>query len=288
MSEDFEFEDDEPVNARAGAPEPEPAASFDAFADEEVDASAAPAESVPPSDFSTKATVMPGSMSSKDFDAFAGENVGGEADPDAESPDDADIKPGQGKDLWTCPHCGSKNKPNRDNCRKCGKTVDEDVIVPLFSRPPVQLGALAGVIVLLFLIYSMATAVDVSLKQAGVDFIEENYHNNGSTVAGSGRVFRASSSDKQMEITIVFGRELTEKKPFGKLRYSTKSKEMTRGKTRTEKFIILRISNDDNSQQTLSKGDYAAFSATYGAVSDAGEPENHIFTVNASEVMWNK
>lgn len=56
-----------------------------------------------------------------------------------------DIRPGSAKDLWTCPHCGAGNKPQRTTCRSCGKSPKDAVAAPWFLRP-VALGVAGAVL----------------------------------------------------------------------------------------------------------------------------------------------
>ncbi len=275
MSDDFEFEDGEQVNKEAPK-----AAEFDAFADEEVDTKAAPP--APPAAARKSAPSSSDTADAKaGFDSF--DDVA-EEDPDAESANDDEIKPGQGKDLWTCPHCGAKSKPNRDTCRNCGKSPDEEVIIPLFSRPPVKFGAIGGAVVFLLILFSIATSVDVSLHQAGADYVGESYNDNGSTVAGTGRVYKVSAGKESTEVIIVFGEKVTIDKEFSKFRYSAKKNDVSSKGLASQSFVLLKITLDGGDISKIKKGAYLAFTGSYEAES---EIDRHIFAVNASNMEWN-
>ncbi len=100
--------------------------------------------------------------------------------PDSEN--EADIKPGQGKDLWTCPHCGAKNKPNRSECRSCGKKPTDPVAKPWYQQPLPLAGIGVGVIVLMIVI-SMFSGADVSHQTPRVGAIGRSV----SYIAGGGQ-----------------------------------------------------------------------------------------------------
>jgi hypothetical protein len=84
--------------------------------------------------------------------------------------DDADIKPGSGKDLWPCPHCGTKNKPSRTACRSCGKSPDAAKDRPFWFRPAFLGGVVGGFLVVLLLWF--VTRPDFSLKTPGTTALD--------------------------------------------------------------------------------------------------------------------
>ncbi|NRA40094.1 MAG: hypothetical protein HRU15_18260 [Planctomycetes bacterium] len=278
MSDDFEFEDDEPVkkDVKAAAP------VFDAFADEDVgSAQEEPAPASAPE--SSPEKTSPSSPGAKaDFDAFA--DVG-EEDPDADSAADAEIKPGQGKDLWTCLHCQSKNKPNRDTCRKCGKTAEDEVIIPLFSRPPVKFGAIGGAVFIVLMVIMSALTVDVSLPAVGADAMGEDYTNNGVRIAGSGRIFKLSTAADTCSVTVAFGYQCRDDKVFNKLRYSVKNNELTRGAMGGQKFLILKLSKSNGALSDFAKGKYIAFSVAYSLDGET-DSEQNIYAIDESDVEF--
>ena len=89
----------------------------------------------------------------------------GPAAPAPAAAEDSDLKPGSGKDLWACPHCGAKNKPSRTECRSCGKSPDVARDRPFWLRPAF-LGGAAGGFLLVMLLW-MVTRPDFSLKTPG-------------------------------------------------------------------------------------------------------------------------
>ena len=79
--------------------------------------------------------------------------------------EDPDLKPGSGKDLWACPHCGAKNKPSRTECRSCGKSPDAAKNRPFWLKPAFLGGAIGGFLVVILLWF--VTRPDFSLKTPG-------------------------------------------------------------------------------------------------------------------------
>jgi hypothetical protein len=79
--------------------------------------------------------------------------------------EDPDLKPGTGKDLWACPHCGTKNKPSRSECRACGKSPDAARDKPFWQKPAFLGGVIGGFALVLLLWF--ATRPDLSLKAPG-------------------------------------------------------------------------------------------------------------------------
>lgn len=84
------------------------------------------------------------------------------ADQEAEDPD---LKPGSRKDLWPCPHCGTKNKPGRTECRACGKSPSDAKAIPFWMRKSF-LGGVAGGFCFFALLW-VVTRADLSLKEPG-------------------------------------------------------------------------------------------------------------------------
>lgn len=83
----------------------------------------------------------------------------------AQEADDPDLKPGSRKDLWPCPHCGTKNKPDRTSCRACGKAPDDAKDIPFWKKKPFLGGAAAGFA--FFALLWFVTRADLSLKEPG-------------------------------------------------------------------------------------------------------------------------
>lgn len=245
MADEYELEDDDaPVKSKKDA-----GPSFDAFADEgDVNPDADAAPSAPPA-----------GSDDGGFDAFA--DGGGDSDDSAA---DADIKPGQGKDLWLCPHCGAKNKPGRDTCRSCGKHPDEEVIIPLLSRPPVKFGLIGGIVLVLIVVVMLALVQDYSLRPAGADHITDDFiHDESSRLAGSGRILRVADKGRDIrEIVVVFGYQITNENEFKDMRGPNRDNEVTRGGFSIQKHIRLNVTNRDDLPQ-MKKGDYLSFSGTW-------------------------
>ena len=164
------FIEDEPKKPSKPAPAA-PAKGFNAFADVKVDADplavpVAPALAAKaPSKPATGRTAKPAAPAAaaaaapaKAFDAFADA---------ASTPDgnDADVKPGTGRDLWVCPHCGTKSKPERTTCRACGKKPSDEVIILWHAHPIVKPAIGVGVVLVIVLLGWV-------LFSGGVRFVE--------------------------------------------------------------------------------------------------------------------
>ncbi|MFM2090247.1 MAG: hypothetical protein RLZZ127_736 [Planctomycetota bacterium] len=116
--------------------------------------------------------------------------------PAAAEPDDPELKPGSRKDLWTCPHCGAGNKPDRSTCRACGKSPADPVLRP-WNRNPVVLGGIAAAVVGAIAVLWLATRPDLSYRDPGAAGIDAAPRISGGPSAASrdlpgGRVFEAA------------------------------------------------------------------------------------------------
>ncbi len=165
------FIDDEPKKPeKPAAPKP----AFDPFA-------------APPAAPTAKAPTRPAGKpvakvpAAGGFDPFAGVAVDPNAAPSAKptaasqaaaADAEADIKPGMAKDLWACPHCGTKNKPQRGTCRECGKSPSEAVVIPWHQPLGVRLGIAAGVVAVLALLGWLMIGGSVALVPADVAHID--------------------------------------------------------------------------------------------------------------------
>ncbi|MCS6970037.1 MAG: zinc ribbon domain-containing protein, partial [Planctomycetes bacterium] len=89
----------------------------------------------------------------------------------AASGDEGEVKPGARKDLWKCPHCGAGNKPDRQQCRVCGKSPDEPVVVP-WHRRPLVLAGLALAVIALAVVAWLALRVDTGLRPARLEAVD--------------------------------------------------------------------------------------------------------------------
>ncbi|TVR13616.1 MAG: hypothetical protein EA401_06295 [Planctomycetota bacterium] len=167
------IEDDTPPRKPVPPPvEEDDASGFNPFADESAVESVSPdpAAPVPHKDGPPSgAAVAPGTPAAPPvaggFDAFSG--AGQQPDEEPEE----DVAPGARKDLWVCPHCGAKNRPDRDTCRSCGKSPDEPVVAPWHRQPKVIIAiAGAALVVVLLLIFTGGERVDMrAASLAGID-----------------------------------------------------------------------------------------------------------------------
>lgn len=92
------------------------------------------------------------------------------APPVAPEADDPDLKPGSRKDLWPCPHCGTRNKPDRTNCRTCGKLPTDAKDTPAWQKPQV-IAVAVGAVLVLFLIW-LLTRPNLSMKPPGPSSVD--------------------------------------------------------------------------------------------------------------------
>ena len=95
----------------------------------------------------------------------------------ASEADDPELKPGSRKDLWACPHCETRNKPDRTTCRNCGKTP-ADAPEPALHTKPVFKMAIAGAVVLLVLLW-FVTRPNLSFKPAGPATVDRSVRKGG-------------------------------------------------------------------------------------------------------------
>ncbi len=101
--------------------------------------------------------------------------------PAASEAEDPDLKPGSRKDLWTCPHCQTRNKPDRSTCRECGK-LPSDALEPAFYTKPVFKAAIAGAMVLVLLLW-FVTRPNLSFKAPGAPTVDRSVR-KGSALGG--------------------------------------------------------------------------------------------------------
>ncbi|MBA3936710.1 MAG: hypothetical protein H0X38_04555 [Planctomycetes bacterium] len=164
----FEFEDEEPQKSASAAPKTPAAAAFNPF-DQPV--------SVPIGGSGTGVKMdPPPPPAARKAPATASYTKGGAATPPpaaAEPEEEIELRPGRAaKDLWICPHCTTGNKPGRKQCRACGKSPDEPVIVPWFKQPKILAGIGGGVAVLLALMLFTGGA-DLSMAVPGPAHLDE-------------------------------------------------------------------------------------------------------------------
>jgi hypothetical protein len=199
------FIDDEPKPKKPATPAA-PAAGFNAFDDVKVDASPLSlAKPSAPSDKAAPAKAAPGKPTPSKPAAAGGFNAFADADSAPSEANEADIKPGQGKDLWPCPHCEAKNKPDRTTCRACGKDPKDPVVIPFHRTPAGRIGIPAGVVVVILLLGWMLFGGSVSLATAEPGSIDSAIRHGGST---AGEVEIAGMSFRPDHHAAVCGRVL--------------------------------------------------------------------------------
>jgi hypothetical protein len=136
--------------------------------------------------------------------------------PSAES--EGDIRPGQGKDLWACPHCGARNKPDRTTCRGCNKSPHDEVIVPWHQNIAARIGIAVGVVAIIAL-FAFSLGGPPKFVQPGPDSLDSKVRIGGSSnvsvsigeavftgrkiLAVSGRVLAAQAYAKNANVTTV-------------------------------------------------------------------------------------
>lgn len=227
MSDDLPgFIDDDQPKKKPKQPEPG-VGGFNPFADVEVDSNplglaktpaqpAAKSPSKPATKSVAKTTAKPAEPAG--FNAFAGA-----ADAPAAEADEADVKPGQGKDLWACPHCGAKNKPERTTCRECSKSPSEPVIIPFSKTPAGRFGVPAAVVIVLLLLGWLLFGGSVKLVPSGPDQVDSAIRRGGPVgaeetihglvfqprerIAVSGRVIGTTTISGFTTIVLALGRD---------------------------------------------------------------------------------
>jgi len=161
--------------------------------------------------------------------------LGGRAKATAPVPDtvpDEDIKPGARKDLWACPHCGTKNQPQRTTCRSCGKSPDEEVVIPIHKKPAFLAG-IAGAVVLLIVLIVALSGADLSLREPSADAVDKKLrlgseHGEVRDVAGHqftpngtlavvGRVAAVTQANGITSVALALGKAATDDETFNAL-----------------------------------------------------------------------
>ncbi len=119
--------------------------------------------------------------------------------PPVDDPIDPDLKPGSRKDLWTCPHCGTGNKPGRPTCRKCDKSPDDEVETPWFKKPAAIGGIVAGV-VLLIVVIAMLGGTDLTMKPPEAGAIDGKVRVGGSATGTKDVDGHAFTAHKRLSV----------------------------------------------------------------------------------------
>ena len=169
----FEFEDEEPKQPATTAPQAPAPAAFNPFdkpvsvpiggSGNGVAMDPPPARPAP----STASFKKPTTASFKKGSAVTA------PPPAAEPEEEIELRPGRAsKDLWTCPHCSTGNKPGRKQCRACGKSPDDPVIVPWFKQPKI-LGGIGGGVAVLLALMIFTGGADLSMVAPGPAHLDE-------------------------------------------------------------------------------------------------------------------
>ena len=101
----------------------------------------------------------------------------------ASETDDPELKPGSRKDLWACPHCETRNKPDRTTCRNCGKTPSDAPEPTIYTKPVFKM-AIVGAVVLVVLLW-LVTRPNLTFKPAGPATVDRSVRKGGA--AGGAR-----------------------------------------------------------------------------------------------------
>ncbi|MFW5859909.1 MAG: zinc finger Ran-binding domain-containing protein [Planctomycetota bacterium] len=150
----------------------------------------------------------------------------------------ADATTGNREDLWQCPHCGAKNKPERNTCRSCDLAPDDEPSTP-WHRRPVIVGAGAVVLVLILVALIFGGGPDFTLLSPTADNVSADVIVDGSPgpgpvldgevtfdprgrIAGVGRVIATSNRHQDFHgtttVAMVFGRPAAQPETAGRLR----------------------------------------------------------------------
>ena len=97
--------------------------------------------------------------------------------PQPAEENDPDLKPGSRKDLWSCPHCGTGNKPERTTCRSCGKAPTDAKETPTWQQPKVIVAVIAGVVLLMVIWILMKPSL--AFKSPGAATIDSKIRRGG-------------------------------------------------------------------------------------------------------------
>jgi hypothetical protein len=254
----FEF-DDAPAKPKAKAEAPAPA--FDPFADQQV--------SLP----------LGGSGS-----GVAGPPpAAGERMPSPPE-DEIDIRPGAAKDLWSCPHCGARNKPARTSCRECGKSPSDEVVVPWHKKPK-NLAKVAGGALALILLYLLATHQDTSLRQAGPADIDEHVRKGGGgkgereidghkfdgkgTLSVCGRVLGVAplgSAAWVTSVVLLLGHGAIDDERFNALKVESRDEDQVPVGEGGDSppYVVLYLIFPEGDKPTVTKGGYLSVRGEYG------------------------
>jgi hypothetical protein len=149
--------------------------------------------------------------------------------PVADTVPDEDIKPGSRKDLWACPHCGTKNQPQRTTCRSCGKSPDDEVVVPLHKKPAFLAGIGAAVVLLIVLLIAMSGA-DLALREPSPEAVDTklrlgSQHGEAREVAGHqftptgtlavcGRIAAVTQANGVTSVALALGKAASDDETF--------------------------------------------------------------------------
>jgi len=147
------------------------------------------------------------------FDAFGDEEVDVQADAALEEgpPGKAGKGPGRRRDLWKCPHCGAGNKPERDECRSCGKRPSDPKEKPWFLNP-IVVGTIGGTLTVIVLLFVYLGGPNFDLAPPTADHIDDQVRKDGR--GGKKRPSRVGTEFQARGRFAVCGRVLSfQKKP---------------------------------------------------------------------------
>jgi hypothetical protein len=261
------------------------------------------------------------------FDPFADQKVslplGGSGSGVAEPPpaaagarapappeDEIDIRPGAAKDLWSCPHCGARNKPSRTSCRDCGKSPSDEVVVP-WHRKPKNMAMVAGGVAVLILLYLFATHQDTSLHPAGAADIDAAVRMGGGgkgereidghkfdgkgTLSVSGRMLSAGAHGSAAWVTtvvLVLGRGVIDDDRFASWKVENKEEDFeVAGEGSLPPYVVLYLIFPEGDKPSLTKGNYLSVRGEYGFgeneegkyLPGSGPGHPHTYTVLVTE-----
>ncbi len=256
----FEFDDAPAAKPKSTAAAPAAAAAFDPFADQKV--------SLP----------LGGSGS-----GVAEPPPGAGARAPAPPEDEIDIRPGAAKDLWSCPHCGARNKPSRSTCRECGKDPADEVVVPWHKKPK-NMAMVAGGVVALVLLYLLATHQDTSLHPAGAADLDDRVRLGGGgkgereidghkfdgkgTLSVCGRVLAAGphgSSAWVTTVVLVLGKGVVDEERFASWKAESREDDtVVAGEGDLPPYVVLDLIFAEGDKPTITKGGYLSVQGEYG------------------------
>lgn len=205
-----------------------------------------------------------------------------------------DSAPERRDDLWPCPHCGTKNKPDRNVCRACGKSPDEAVDIPLTKKPWFIPAVVGVVLVLVWMLWSSGQptfelvapgpkAVDSAARVGGdpgrqFEAVEGKGFHPVAQIAVSGRVLKLETRGNAVPVRSVYlaladdGSQLAADDVWASLSVKDdRSRVLTLAMDGSNNpdgfgFAALHVVDPDGELDDLQTGDWLSITGVHGEV----------------------